>query len=204
MGHDLRSRGHPNTTGSRKCCLVGSILCRRDSPRVWSAISGLELIPAMRGHSGGVWSVAFSADGYRIVSGSCDGTVRVWDLASRAELLPPLRGHNNPVMSVAFSPDGTRIISGSHRNIRIWDALSGHQISSDNPSFPSFSREIRDGWIIDATNKKFCKIPSVIDNKSWLLEKLTVKYWFSTFHLHLSGTLRQDEDCGVEPHIERL
>ncbi|MCB1029633.1 MAG: NACHT domain-containing protein, partial [Microthrixaceae bacterium] len=35
--------------------------------------------PSMRGSLGGVWSVWYSPDGTRIVSGSGDGSVRVWD-----------------------------------------------------------------------------------------------------------------------------
>ena len=36
----------------------------------------------LRGHEGPVWSVSYSHDGRRIVSGSLDGTVRVWNAES--------------------------------------------------------------------------------------------------------------------------
>jgi len=34
------------------------------------------------GHSSGVYSVSFSPDGKRIVSGSRDNTLKVWDISS--------------------------------------------------------------------------------------------------------------------------
>ena len=79
----------------------------------------------LRGHEESVWAAAFSPDGARIVSGSCDRTVRVWDAASGAELLV-LRGHEGAVNAAAFSPDGARIVSGSaDKTVRVWDAASG-------------------------------------------------------------------------------
>jgi WD40 repeat protein len=36
----------------------------------------------LKGHGDAVWSVSFSPDGKRIVSGSLDRTVKVWDISS--------------------------------------------------------------------------------------------------------------------------
>ena len=34
-------------------------------------------------HSGTIWSVAFSPDGTKIVSGSADKTIKVWDFGAQ-------------------------------------------------------------------------------------------------------------------------
>jgi hypothetical protein len=71
-------------------------------------------------HTAAVWSVAFSPDGQRIVSGSWDNTVRLWD-STGTPIGPPFQGHTAAVWSVAFSPDGQRIVSGSWDNtVRLW------------------------------------------------------------------------------------
>lgn len=46
----------------------------------------------LRGHTCKVMSVAFSADGKRIVSGSWDKLVKIWDAATRAEVSSVLAG----------------------------------------------------------------------------------------------------------------
>jgi WD40 repeat protein len=113
------------------------------------------------------------------VSASSDNTIRVWDVTSGAQDLT-LRGHEHPVTSVAISPDGTRIISATYNDNRIWDAVSGHQLSSNDQSVLCLKNEIEEGWIVDVNAlKKPSKIPSIIKTKSWLLERLTVKHWFS-------------------------
>jgi eukaryotic-like serine/threonine-protein kinase len=84
----------------------------------------------LKGHAGPVWSVAFSADGRRLVSGSFDQTVKVWDAYTGQEQLS-LKGHTDFVHSVAFSPDGRRIASGSwDRTVKVWDAHTGKETLS--------------------------------------------------------------------------
>ena len=74
------------------------------------------------GHDGPINSVAMTADGSRIVSGSDDETVGFWD-AKGTETLIKFDGHSTPVRSVAITPDGNRIVSGSDdKTVRLWDA----------------------------------------------------------------------------------
>ncbi|KIM80170.1 hypothetical protein PILCRDRAFT_9732 [Piloderma croceum F 1598] len=79
----------------------------------------------LQGHNGSIYSVAFSPDGLKIVSGSHE-TIQVWDASTSVEMLPPLQGHNGLIRSVAFSPDGSKIVSGSRdKTIRVWGASMG-------------------------------------------------------------------------------
>jgi WD40 repeat protein len=83
------------------------------------------------GHSDNVYSVAFSPDGGRIVSGSGDNTVKLWDAASGA-LLRTFEGHSPVVWKVAFSPDGSRIVSGDPDDtLKLWDAASERAVRGD-------------------------------------------------------------------------
>ena len=61
--------------------------------------------PPLEGHGDSVYSVAFSPDGKRIVSGSDDKTIRLWNAVTGELLLSPLEGHEDWVRCVAFSPD---------------------------------------------------------------------------------------------------
>ncbi|KAL5512563.1 hypothetical protein ACEPAG_3216 [Sanghuangporus baumii] len=85
-----------------------------------------QCIKVLEGHFLGVSSVAFSAVGKRIASGSHDHTVVVWDANSGEVVSGPFKGHTDNVNSVAFSPDGKRVASGSNdHTIRVWDVDSG-------------------------------------------------------------------------------
>jgi Pentapeptide repeats (8 copies)/WD domain, G-beta repeat len=114
----------------------GDLLATASGPNVilWDLQAGVALA-TLEGHQGGVWSVAFSADGSRLASGGGDGVVRLWDPETGAGLAV-LEGHQDTVLSVAFSADGLRLASGGgDRTVRVWDpetgaivaVLKGHQ-----------------------------------------------------------------------------
>ncbi|GAV59947.1 WD40 domain-containing protein/TFIID_90kDa domain-containing protein [Cephalotus follicularis] len=73
-----------------------------------------------QGHSGPVYSAAFSPTGDFILSSSADTTIRLWSTKLNANLVC-YKGHNYPVWDVQFSPLGHYFASSSHdRSARIW------------------------------------------------------------------------------------
>jgi WD40 repeat protein len=94
------------------------------------AIDWPAMLCILTGHTGSVYSVTFSEDGRRVVSGSFDETIHIWDAESGKVISGPLIEHTDLVNSVAFSQDGTHVVSGSYdKTIRIWDAESGKVVS---------------------------------------------------------------------------
>src|SRR5262249_3732225 len=95
--------------------------------KVWNVQTGQELF-TLKGHSSVVFSVAFSPDGKRLVTGAGiggggqGGEVKVWDVQTRQEL-PTLDGICGLSNGVAFNPDGRRLVGrGRDRTVKIWDA----------------------------------------------------------------------------------
>src|SRR5262249_9212406 len=84
------------------------------------------------GHEGAVASVAFRADGKRLVSGSHDQTVKVWPMEGDPSA-SVLAGHSSQVTAVAVSPGGMSLASArggwggklsrySAGELKLWDA----------------------------------------------------------------------------------
>jgi WD40 repeat protein/tRNA A-37 threonylcarbamoyl transferase component Bud32 len=87
---------------------------------------------SFKGHTDGVYSVAFSPAGKIALSGAAltdtDPLVRLWDVGSGKEIRR-LAGPTAGVMSVAFSPNGIHALAGSDdKTIHIWDVATGRQV----------------------------------------------------------------------------
>jgi WD40 repeat protein len=91
--------------------------------KIWDVENGGELLTALKGHLGEVYTIAVSGDETRwwIASGGEDSTVKVWD-GRTGKLVRSFRGHTGIVSSLAFSPDGERLYSGSRDTmVKVWD-----------------------------------------------------------------------------------
>jgi WD40 repeat protein len=73
------------------------------------------------GHRNEITSMAFSPDGWWLVTGSLDHTARLWDLADPTADPVVLSGHAHEIRAVTISPDGQWIVSGSaDHTTRLW------------------------------------------------------------------------------------
>ena len=84
-----------------------------------------EKVHALKGHTQGITSVAYSPNGEAVITGSFDHTACLWDV-NIGQLLHTLVGHTYPITSVAFSPEGKTVITGSiDDTARLWDVQTG-------------------------------------------------------------------------------
>jgi WD40 repeat protein len=87
---------------------------------LWDAATGKEL-RRLEGHTRRIWSLAFSLDGKRLLSGSSDASIRLWDVTTGREIRR-LDGHTDEVRRAVFSPDGKQALSASHdKTVRLWN-----------------------------------------------------------------------------------
>ncbi len=87
-----------------------------------------DVIRTFTGHKGAITSVAFSADGQRVLTGSVDGSIRLWNVQT-GETIRTV-SNRAPIVTVALSPDGrqgaftnTRDLRNCHR----WDFEASKQ-----------------------------------------------------------------------------
>lgn len=96
------------------------------------------------GHSGVVFTLAFSPDERFLLSGSVDGTAILWD-AKTGQQIRRLAGFTGNVMSAAFSADGQRLLLGSaDGSASIWAHKTGERLLNlEPPPDMRFPEEIR-------------------------------------------------------------
>jgi WD40 repeat protein len=161
--------------------------------RVWDAHTGQPVSPPLH-HKDGVLLVAFSPDGFWVVTGSKDRTARLWDARSGRPMVPPM-WHPGWVDYAEFSADSRRLVTSSLGTVRVWDTATGSPLTpplrAGNGLGVSFfvSRgaavaAVRNGEML------FWKLPC--DNRP-------VKDWVATAHL-LAG--HQVDPTGVLAPVE--
>ncbi len=93
--------------------------------RVWDAETGT-LRYTLPGHTGSVFSVAWSPDSSRLVTGASDGTAKVWEVGPegvRERWSLSAQEMKSGIVGVAFSPDGARVMAGDAgiSAVKVWD-----------------------------------------------------------------------------------
>lgn len=89
---------------------------------IWNAApSRAAELSYLEGHTQGVYAVAWTVDGSRIVSGSFDHTAKVWDRAS-GTAIRTLADHSHLVLAVAVSADGKQFATaGLDKQIYLYE-----------------------------------------------------------------------------------
>ncbi|NJL34709.1 MAG: hypothetical protein HC893_13725 [Chloroflexaceae bacterium] len=92
-----------------------------DITRIWKNVG--RPLATLRGHTDTVHSVAYSADGQRIVTASADQTAIIWDINGNIQYT--LAEHSDSVNYAEFSPDGRAVVTASSDGTtRLWTATA--------------------------------------------------------------------------------
>jgi WD40 repeat protein/serine/threonine protein kinase len=104
-------------------------------------------IATLRGHAGQLWSITFSPDGTRIITGAQDGTARIWDARDGRQLVL-LDGHAPGQVRAAWAPRGDLVVTGDEAGqVRWWrpdgTLVTTASVSSGKISSIAFSADGR-------------------------------------------------------------
>jgi len=163
--------------------------------KLWDAETGI-CIKTMKGHTLNIWSIKFTPDGSKIISGSFDKTIKIWNVAT-GELIRTISGHTEAIVDLAVSPDGQTIASASDdKTIKLWRISDGkllHTLQGGDEhvqalAFSSDGKRLissgRDKPVIGEFLQNFfgdSKYNKGVSMRLWDLENLTV---IQTFEQH--------------------
>src|SRR5262249_20307122 len=96
--------------------------------KAYDAQTGQELLALTLKGGGQGQSGILSPDGKRvaIATSQPDSTLRLWDVETGKEVISVKDGGG----SLVFSPDGKRLASARGKEVKVWDAQSGQQLST--------------------------------------------------------------------------
>lgn len=100
---------------------------------VWDMPTG-EILSRLHGHTGAVYSVAWSPCGAVLCTGSADTTVRLWDSRVAGGGVATIAPYSGSVNACRFSDDGVTVLSGSWRgSLFVWDLRLLGEYSGNPP-----------------------------------------------------------------------
>ncbi len=81
-----------------------------------------KLMKEYEGHQNSVFSLRYSPDGFRLLSGSRDASLKMWNVDENFELIISEIAHMNTINDIQFSPDGKHFVTCSmDKTIKLWD-----------------------------------------------------------------------------------
>ncbi len=77
-------------------------------------------------HASPISAMAFSGDGFKLVTADVEGTIKIWEdarkLTSKSAASMTLKGHEAAITHVGFSAAGKQLVSTSaDKTARVWD-----------------------------------------------------------------------------------
>jgi WD40 repeat protein/serine/threonine protein kinase len=94
---------------------------------VWEVATGQHRLTLV-GHRSSIFSIAFSPDSHRLVTGGHDRTAIVWNLDAGTNVTT-FTNHTGRVSFATFSPDGRLVATSSFdRSVRVWEAESRREV----------------------------------------------------------------------------
>jgi eukaryotic-like serine/threonine-protein kinase len=122
-----QTKGVRGVAFSRDGKRLAAVVCNECVARIWDAQTLKELFELSLG-TDNPWSLAFSPDGTKLLTGGTEQSVKIWDTAN-GKLLSTLQGHLDDIRGMAFSPDGTRAVSAClDQTLRLWDVAAGKEL----------------------------------------------------------------------------
>jgi WD40 repeat protein len=101
-----------------------------------------ERVASFEGHTKLNFSLAWTQDGTRLLSGGDKGdpTIREWDPSTWQQVGQPWKGHTDHIYAIAIHPAGTLVASASHdMHVRLWRLSDRQNIGVFQHSSPQYT-----------------------------------------------------------------